>query len=134
MNTAPPPHEHPPENIAAAASSSTLKPIYFISGLGADERIFQWLRYDGYRPIHIHWLPPERRESVEHYAHRLAQDIKDKRPIIVGLSFGGIVAIEIAKQIDVRKGGSALQRQAILRNSDLLQALSSLADSSSSSF
>lgn len=81
----------------------TLKPIYFISGLGADERIFQWLRYDGYRPIHIPWVSPERGESVEHYAHRLAENIKDKRPIIVGLSFGGIIAVEIAKQIETEK-------------------------------
>ena len=81
----------------------TLKPIYFISGLGADERIFQWLRYDGYRPIHIHWLSPERNESVAHYAQRLIDNIEDERPIIVGLSFGGIVAVEIAKQIETEK-------------------------------
>ncbi len=103
MNAAPPPHDSPTRNAVALASASTLKPIYLISGLGADERIFQWLRYDGYRPIHLHWLPPERRESIEHYAHRLAQEIKDKRPIIVGLSFGGIVAIEIAKQMETEK-------------------------------
>ncbi|MGB3297683.1 MAG: alpha/beta hydrolase [Phormidesmis sp.] len=81
----------------------TLKPIYFISGLGADERIFQWLRYDGYRPIHIPWVSPARGESVESYAHRLIENIKDERPIIVGLSFGGIVAVEIAKQIETEK-------------------------------
>ncbi len=75
-----------------------LKPIYFISGLGADERIFQWLRYDGYVPVHLHWVKPERGESVEQYATRLAVTIKEERPIIVGLSFGGMVAVEIAKQ------------------------------------
>ncbi len=81
----------------------TLKPIYFISGLGADERIFKWLRYDGYRPVYIPWEAPERGESVEHYAHRLAGNIKNERPIIIGLSFGGIVAVEIAKQIETEK-------------------------------
>lgn len=93
----------PTQDAAATDSPPALKPIYFISGLGADERIFQWLRYDGYRPVHIHWLPPQRAESIEHYAQRLCESITDKRPIIVGLSFGGIVAIEIAKQIDAQK-------------------------------
>ena len=80
-----------------------LKPIYFISGLGADERIFQWLRYEGYRPIHIPWTVPERGESVESYAGRLSEKIEDVKPIVVGLSFGGIVAVEIAKQMDVER-------------------------------
>jgi pimeloyl-ACP methyl ester carboxylesterase len=80
-----------------------LKPIYFISGLGADERIFQWLRYDGYTPVHLHWVPPERGESIEQYAQRLAINIQAERPIIVGLSFGGMIAIEIAKQIETEK-------------------------------
>ncbi len=82
---------------------SALKPIYFISGLGADERIFQWLRYEGYRPVHIPWTVPQKGESVESYAERLAEKIEDKNPIVVGLSFGGIVAVEIAKQMDVEK-------------------------------
>jgi pimeloyl-ACP methyl ester carboxylesterase len=87
----------------AASLSPALKPIYFISGLGADERIFQWLRYDGYCPIHIPWVSPERGESVESYAQRLAENIEEERPIIVGLSFGGMVAIEIAKQRETEK-------------------------------
>jgi pimeloyl-ACP methyl ester carboxylesterase len=86
---------HTPE---ASIISPTLKPIYFISGLGADERIFKWLRYDGYRPVHIPWVSPQRGESVESYAKRLAENIEEERPIIVGLSFGGMVAVEIAKQ------------------------------------
>lgn len=81
----------------------SVKPIYFISGLGADERIFQWLRCDSYQPVHLHWLTPERGETIADYAQRLAQKITVKKPIIVGLSFGGMIAIEIAKQIDVQK-------------------------------
>lgn len=84
-----------------------LKPIYFLSGLGADERIFQWLRYDGYRPVHIHWVSPVRGEAIESYAARLAEQIERDRttdsPTIVGLSFGGMIAVEIAKQIATEK-------------------------------
>lgn len=80
-----------------------LKPIYFVSGLGADRRIFQWLRADDYSPVHIKWISPKKRESIEDYAKRLTEQIKDKNPIIVGLSFGGMVAVEIAKQIPTEK-------------------------------
>ncbi|HEY9737139.1 MAG TPA: alpha/beta hydrolase [Trichocoleus sp.] len=80
-----------------------LKDIYFVSGLGADARVFQMLKFEGYRPVHIRWLEPEPGESVAAYARRLTAQIKTDKPIIVGLSFGGIIAIEIAKQIPVEK-------------------------------
>lgn len=82
---------------------SKLKPIYFVSGLGADERIFQWLRYDNFRPVHIKWIPPEKGEPIESYAKRLSEQIEDKKPVIVGLSFGGMIAVEMAKQVSSEK-------------------------------
>lgn len=84
-------------------ATAELKPIYFVSGLGADERIFQWIRYDGLRPIHIQWIPPEKGEPIEDYAGRLTEQIKDDNPIVVGLSFGGMIAVEIGKQIETEK-------------------------------
>ncbi|MBV9389636.1 MAG: alpha/beta hydrolase [Chroococcidiopsidaceae cyanobacterium CP_BM_ER_R8_30] len=80
-----------------------LKDIYLISGLGADERVFQLLKFKGYQPVHIRWLEPERGEPIEQYAKRLTAQISSSRPIIVGLSFGGIIAVEIAKQLEVEK-------------------------------
>jgi len=81
----------------------SLKDIYFVSGLGADQRVFRLLKVEGYQPVYIHWLDPERGESIEAYAQRLTQQIKSERPIIVSLSFGGLIAVEIAKQIEVEK-------------------------------
>ena len=82
---------------------NSLKDIYCFSGLGADERVFQKLKLQGYQPVHIRWLEPEKRESIADYAKRLTKQIKSTRPILVGLSFGGIIAIEIAKQLDTEK-------------------------------
>jgi pimeloyl-ACP methyl ester carboxylesterase len=82
-------------------SEKALKDIYFISGLGADKRVFQRLEFKGYRPVHIDWLEPQPGESLTDYAQRLITQIKSEHPIIIGLSFGGIVAVEIAKQIQV---------------------------------
>ncbi len=81
----------------------TLKDIYLVSGLGADERVFRLLNFKGYQPVHIRWLEPERGESIERYAKRLTAQISSTRPIIIGLSFGGIIAVEIAKQLEVEK-------------------------------
>ena len=81
----------------------SLKEIYFVSGLGADERVFQMLKLEGYRPVHIHWINPERGESIADYAQRLTAQIPVPNPILVGLSFGGIIAVEIAKQIAVKQ-------------------------------
>lgn len=81
----------------------SLKDIYFVSGLGADERVFRLLKFEGYRPVHIRWITPHRGEPIAEYAKRLAAQIKSDSPILVGLSFGGMIAIEIAKQIEVEK-------------------------------
>ena len=81
----------------------TQKNIYCISGLGADKRVFNKLKFKGYQPIHINWLAPNKNEKLADYAKRLAVAIEDKEPILIGLSFGGIVAVEIAKQIAVEK-------------------------------
>ncbi len=92
-----------PPATPAEEREAKLQPIYFVSGLGADERIFQWLRYEGFRPIHIRWLSPEPNEPIGDYAKRLTAQIEDDCPVVVGLSFGGIVAVEIAKQIKTKQ-------------------------------
>jgi pimeloyl-ACP methyl ester carboxylesterase len=90
-------------SVAAQQAENALKDIYFISGLGADERVFRLLKFEGYRPVHIHWLDPKRGETIADYAQRLTAQINSDCPIIIGLSFGGMIAVEIAKQISVDK-------------------------------
>lgn len=77
--------------------------LYFISGLGADERVFQRLKLEGYRIVHLQWETPERGEDLANYARRLSAQIDSERPVLVGLSFGGLVATEIAKQQAVER-------------------------------
>jgi pimeloyl-ACP methyl ester carboxylesterase len=79
-----------------------LKNVYCISGLGTDERIFQHLDIHA-RLIHIPWISPLKSENIEQYATRMSADIDDDRPILLGVSFGGMIAIEIAKKIPVEK-------------------------------
>jgi pimeloyl-ACP methyl ester carboxylesterase len=77
--------------------------VYFISGLGADERAFRSLDLRDIEPVYLNWISPLPGESIVGYAKRMAQRIEEPDPIIIGLSFGGMVAVEIAKQIPVKK-------------------------------
>ena len=80
-----------------------MKIIYCISGLGADEEVFSRLKINGYKLVYLPWLIPEKKESIVVYAKRMCAGILTENPIIIGLSFGGMIAIEIAKLLPVKK-------------------------------
>jgi pimeloyl-ACP methyl ester carboxylesterase len=78
--------------------------IYCFSGLGADKRVFQFLELDGHELIHIDWIEPSRKESLQSYALRLAKEIDSSHNFgLMGLSFGGMIAVEIAKSYNPEK-------------------------------
>lgn len=79
------------------------KELYIFSGLGADERLFQNLDFAGYNPVFIVWIAPRANETIEHYASRLLERIKSPKPILIGLSFGGMMAMEVSKLIDTEQ-------------------------------
>jgi pimeloyl-ACP methyl ester carboxylesterase len=72
--------------------------VYFLSGLGADKSVFDKLKLDDRFAVHyIDWIPPKRKEPLSDYALRLTAQMDTTRPFqLVGLSFGGIMASEIA--------------------------------------
>ena len=74
-----------------------MEKIYCISGIGADERIFSNLSVPGYEVHAIPWLPLNKRDSLTDYARRISEKIPGEYPIILGLSFGGMLAVEIGK-------------------------------------
>lgn len=80
-----------------------MKSIYCISGLGADERAFAALHITGHKFVHLPWVLPDKKESIADYAKRMSEKITDENPILMGLSFGGMMCIEIAKLIAVEK-------------------------------
>jgi len=80
-----------------------MQDVYFISGLGADLRLFQYLNLQDIRPHFIRWITPEKNEPWEHYARRLTDQIQTPDPILVGMSMGGMMAMEIRKLIAVKK-------------------------------
>lgn len=71
--------------------------FYCISGLGADSRVFCRLQLQG-EMRHIRWVQPRLQETLQHYAGRLAAQIDTSQPFaLLGVSFGGLVARELAR-------------------------------------
>jgi alpha/beta superfamily hydrolase len=54
--------------------------------------------------IHLlEWEIPFDGESLPDYAKRITQNIKHQNPVLIGVSFGGILVQEMAKHITARK-------------------------------
>jgi len=77
--------------------------IYCISGLGADERVLKKLAIAGVNFIYLPWVKPANADTVASYAAKMAATIPEKDPVILGLSFGGMLGVEIAKIMPVKK-------------------------------
>lgn len=77
--------------------------IYVFSGLGADRRVFERLIIPG-ELVYIEWLTPFSRENLQQYSKRLikANNIEPDQ-ILLGVSFGGMVAVELSKLIRVKQ-------------------------------
>ncbi|MBX2843207.1 MAG: alpha/beta hydrolase [Flammeovirgaceae bacterium] len=82
-----------------------MEKIYFISGLGADKRIFQKLKFfSDFQLDYVEWLEIYPSESLYDYTLRLSVQINDKVPVnLVGVSFGGMVAILLSKIIPTKR-------------------------------
>lgn len=71
--------------------------IFFISGLGANERAFSRIGEVGCEKIMVKWMANEKNETLKEYAERLIKQYEIKsRDLVAGLSFGGLVAQKIA--------------------------------------
>lgn len=71
--------------------------LYCISGLGADERVFQFLKLN-VEIVPIHWIDIKIDESIQSYTKRLTSQIDQTKPYgILGVSFGGLIAVELSK-------------------------------------
>lgn len=79
--------------------------IYFIPGMAAGPEIFNNIRLpaDTYEIVILEWLIPLKNESLKKYARRMADRITTPDPILIGVSFGGIVAQEMSEFLKLRK-------------------------------
>jgi pimeloyl-ACP methyl ester carboxylesterase len=80
-------------------------PVYFMPGLAASPQIFEFIKLpeEKFEVFYLEWILPISDESLPSYAQRISEKIKHENPIIIGVSFGGVLVQEIAELIKVRK-------------------------------
>ena len=80
-------------------------PVYMMPGLAASTAIFERIKLpEADFEIHLlEWEIPLEKESLLNYAKRIAEKIIHPNPVLIGVSFGGILVQEMARFITVRK-------------------------------
>ena len=81
-------------------------PIYFMPGLAASPKIFENLAFDlnRYTLHYLNWIAPQTPdEDISSYACRLSAHIKEKNPVLIGVSFGGIIVQELVSYVHPKK-------------------------------
>ena len=80
--------------------------IYFVPGLAASPKIFEYLQLskDKFELHYLEWLLPlSEKEAIEDYAKRMAVLVTEENPVLVGVSFGGIMVQEMNKYLKTKK-------------------------------
>lgn len=80
-------------------------PVYLIPGLASSAAIFERiaLSKEIFEIYLLEWEIPLNNESLTDYAMRITEKIKHKNPVLIGVSFGGILVQEMAKYVNARK-------------------------------
>lgn len=80
--------------------------IYFVPGLAASSSIFEFLQLptEQFELHYLDWLIPHSKdEDIADYARRMSERISHKNPVLIGVSFGGIIVQEMSKIIPTKK-------------------------------
>ena len=79
--------------------------VYCMPGLAANPTIFEMicLSEDKFKVHWLEWLIPEPNEGLVDYAGRLCEKINHENPVLIGVSFGGIIVQEMSRLIKVNR-------------------------------
>ena len=79
--------------------------VYLMPGMAASPLIFDGISLDKaqYDVIKLKWHIPEKGISLQDYAKQMCAQIQHKAPVLLGVSFGGLLVQEMAKHIKTKK-------------------------------
>ena len=78
--------------------------VYCMPGMAANSKIFEHIRLPKPYVIHLlDWIDPQQNESLQSYASRLCEKITHNNPLLIGVSFGGIIVQEMSRIISCKK-------------------------------
>ena len=79
--------------------------VYFMPGMAASTKIFENISLPDtqFEQHLLSWFVPERGMSFDEYARVMCEKIRHDNPVLVGVSFGGMLVQEMAKYLSPRK-------------------------------
>jgi pimeloyl-ACP methyl ester carboxylesterase len=79
--------------------------VYLIPGLGADSRLFKNIQLPaGYEIVLVDWLIPSETDTLTSYSQNIVSQYNmSDNSIVIGVSLGGMISVEIAKQLKLDK-------------------------------
>lgn len=79
--------------------------VYFMPGMAANSSIFKniVLPEDVFATHRLEWFVPLKNMSLTEYAKKMNQKILHEKPVLIGVSFGGMLVQEMARHIEVKK-------------------------------
>ncbi|WP_339705839.1 alpha/beta hydrolase [uncultured Kriegella sp.] len=79
--------------------------VYFMPGMAANPSIFKniVLPEEKFERHMLEWSIPKKNMTLSEYAIEMNKKILHRNPVLVGVSFGGILVQEMAKFIEVKK-------------------------------
>lgn len=74
-------------------------------GMAASSTIFENIRLpeDQFEVFLLEWFVPKPKESLSDYAKRMIKEVRHENPVLIGVSFGGILVQEMSEHIATRK-------------------------------
>ncbi|WP_324721203.1 alpha/beta fold hydrolase [Salinimicrobium sp. HB62] len=79
--------------------------VYCMPGLAANPSIFEMISLpeDKFKIHWLDWLLPKPGEKLIDYSARLCKKIEHEDPVLIGVSFGGVIVQEMAQIIEVQR-------------------------------
>ena len=79
--------------------------VYFMPGMAANPSIFKDIKLPEakFESHYLEWFVPKKGMSISEYAKEMCEKIIHNNVVLVGVSFGGIMAQEMSKFLDAKK-------------------------------
>ncbi|NND15737.1 MAG: alpha/beta hydrolase, partial [Eudoraea sp.] len=80
-------------------------PVYFMPGMAASSTIFEHIQLPeaNFEMVHLDWFNPQKGMSLTDYAKGMLENVQHPDPVLIGVSFGGVLVQEMARHIPTRK-------------------------------
>lgn len=79
--------------------------VYLMPGMAANPSIFRYIQLpEAQFKLHtLHWFVPQKNMSLSEYALKMTEEIKHETPVLLGVSFGGMLVQEMARYVKTKK-------------------------------